>query len=749
MKRLLAIFLVLVFCISTLTVNGLAETTNEKAEVLNQLNILKGSSGGYNLSGKLKRTEAAAFIVRLMGYEKQVTEKANLYSIFSYPDIDASKWYASYIGYCSINKIISGNGQGNFEPDKDISEKSFLKLVLCALGYVYNEDFSWNEVYNQAYKTGLVKDIAYTFKSEDDTNFVRAQAVDILYNSLRLINQSTGKEMFYSLIDNGAITKEAARAAGLIKDEIITKLVNVTALDRNMVFLKFNENITLEDITIFESDNEATILASQLYSQEENEVILKTSNQKSGIEYKVTISGVTDEGGNVIENLTGIFKGYQLDVQEIESEFFRIKKIEPVNETTIRIYFTHPVNINSEVNAYYKVFSGNQSFADGTRDEIAVKVLSKPDNIVSLSLIGRKFDPDDIYSLEINGILTSLYGVRLNDGAGDAMDFMAAREASEPFALTEIIPYSSKTILLNFNKEINEFLAKQIYNFYVTDEKSTPLEIAGTAVLTAGNNAGKGLFINMKSEFIKNDKYHVTINNLNDSSRLEYISEKMYTFAAKYGNASKTNVKNVSAIDSQTLEVRFANPLSAGTATIPDYYYIQRTDYGAVPEKVYYNPDIDPYTVKLYLKNDDKLSKKTYALQVSENIQDYLGNPVDSSTLKVFTGSKTEISNLAIASAVAISSDAVKLTFGKEIALDAPNILPGNYTLTCKKGNTEYKKVPLSVLYINASTLILKFDALEYDVVYTLRYGTIKDYCGYEITGTDASAKSFTLVKEE
>ena len=44
----------------------------------------------------------------------------------------------------------------------------------------------------------------------------------------------------------------------------------------------------------------------------------------------------------------------------------------------------------------------------------------------------------------------------------------------------EIIPFDSKTLLLNFNKEINPFLASQIFNFYLTKEDGTPIKIEKT-----------------------------------------------------------------------------------------------------------------------------------------------------------------------------------------------------------------------------------------------------------------------------
>ena len=83
-------------------------TTYEKADVLNKLSILAGMDGDYNLSGQLRRSEAAAFIVRIMGKEEYVKSNKEKYWSTKFPDVISTQWYAPYVGYCSKNNIISG-----------------------------------------------------------------------------------------------------------------------------------------------------------------------------------------------------------------------------------------------------------------------------------------------------------------------------------------------------------------------------------------------------------------------------------------------------------------------------------------------------------------------------------------------------------------------------------------------------------------------------------------------------------------
>lgn len=158
-KRFYLILVALiVFLTSILPTTVMGQTVDEKADALNHLSILASPAKDSNLTERLSRAHAAAFIVRLIGIEDDVIKYADIYSITSFPDVDPSQWYAKYVGYCAKEKIIVGTAAGKFEPTGYISEKAFLRLVLSALGYIYNEDYPLEEVYTRAFSLGLVTD---------------------------------------------------------------------------------------------------------------------------------------------------------------------------------------------------------------------------------------------------------------------------------------------------------------------------------------------------------------------------------------------------------------------------------------------------------------------------------------------------------------------------------------------------------------------------------------------------------------
>ncbi|HHU91112.1 MAG TPA: hypothetical protein GXZ22_08680 [Clostridiaceae bacterium] len=245
------------------------------------------------------------------------------------------------------------------------------------------------------------------------------------------------------------------------------------------------------------------------------------------------------------------------------------------------------------------------------------------------------------------------------------------------------------------------------------------------------------MFIGIKGTFAKNKDYVLTIYILSDVARQEYITEQAFTFTADYGSADVMKISRVRALDSNTVEVRFSLPLNKDTATMTNYYTIRGDgfSYTINPEKVFFDPSIDSESVKLYLPENKKLEKKRdYILTIDSRMQDYLGNTLGKSIKEDFSGVTLAAGTPTIDDAATISSDAIKLTFDREIALDAPNILTNNYVLEYSISDTLYKKVPLSVIYINAKTVILKFDYLEEDddISFIIKYNKLKDYSGVE-----------------
>lgn len=730
-------------------------TENEKVQLLSDLKILKGTNGDYRLNDKLTRSEASALAVRILGKELHVLVDSANYRKTKYPDVDETQWYAPYVGYCTEQGILSGDTSGNYLPDEFITEKSFLKIILGVLGYENNIDYTWANIYKKAFEEGLVTDLSYIAKVEDNTEFTRRDAVNIMYNALLLKIKNTEKELFHRLIDENIITTEEAVELGLIEiieDEIITEIEELLVFDHNNVTIMFNEEIkSFGQIKIYQANNENKLLAFGIEEASDDYIILKTEKQTPGLEYTIEIREVEDLHGNIADEIYGAFIGFMKET--VESDFFRIQKIEPLNERSIKIYYTHPVNLNVENALYYNIFNNNYIFASGERDQILVRTVTSEDNCVQLTLKNGTFNEGEQYRVEIDGSMTSAYGVKLNDGYGDEMAFSAVSGQSDSFMLLEVVPYKYNVILLSFNKEVNPFLAQQIYNYYVADKDFKPIAIESVTVESQGLRIGEVVYLQLKESMNRYAKYYVTINNLNDVTRQEFITERTYSFEADFGYDESLEIVDITPRDKQTVEVYFSNMLDPSTAEIIDYYTItlRNGTTTVYPKGVRYDRNIHPYRVTMFFDENDLEEKREYELKVSFDIKDYLGNKAGATLRRRFHASDVEKAAPSLEEVKPISTNAIKLVTNKELAFTLTNLQPANYTLEYNYQGMSVKKLPLSVLYINAKTLVLMFDKLDYGVQYTLRINAMEDFSGtvYKVTGDGTNYVDFILEKQE
>jgi len=761
MKRLRSIlsiglvFMIIASLTSISTASSQIVTENEKVQLLNDLKIFKGSNGDYRLDDKLTRSEASALAVRILGKESDVLVNAANYRKTKYPDVDEKQWYAPYVGYCTEQGILSGDTTGNYLPNEFITEKGFIKIILGVLGYENNIDYTWANIYKKAFEVGLVTNLTYIAKVDDNIEFTRRDAVYIMYNALFIKIKDSEKELFYRLIDENIITLDEAEKFGLIEkkeDEIITEIDEVLVFDQNNITVLFNEDIkSFGQIKIYQANNENKLLAYGIEEASEDYIMIKTEKQTPGMEYTIEILDVEDLDGNVVDGIYYAFIGFMKET--VESDFFRIKKIEPLNDKSIKIYYTHPVNINVENAFYYSIWNENSAIAYGEKDQLLVRTVTAEDNCVQLTLKNSTFIEGEQYRIEINGGMTSAYGVQLNDGYGDEMAFTAVSGQTDSFMLLEVIPYKHNVILLSFNKEVNPFLAQQIYNYYVTDKNLKPIAIESVTVESQGLRIGEVVYLQLKESMNRFEKYYVTINNLNDVTRQEYITERTYSFEADFGSTDSLEIVDITPKDKQTVEVYFSNMLDPDTAEIINYYQIALRNGTTIiyPKGVRYDRNIHPYRVTLFFDENDLEEKREYELKVSFDIKDYLGNKAGATLRRRFNASDVEKTAPSLEEVKPISSNAVKLVSNKELAFVLQNLQPGNYTLEYNYNGMSIKKLPLSVLYINAKTLVLMFDKLDYGVQYTLRINEIVDFSGtvYKVTGEGKNYVDFVLEEQD
>ena len=176
MKKLLAMVLALVMTLS-LAVSASAfkddkdinDTYAEAAAVLDGMGVFEGVDGNFLPKENITRAQVAAIIYRVTttdtaGYGK---DKSGLYASYNkFSDMTGAGWAAGYIGYCANAELVKGYPDGTFKPSGKITGYEVLAMILRAVGYDKNGEFSGADwalnVAKYAEQLGILKNVAKT-----------------------------------------------------------------------------------------------------------------------------------------------------------------------------------------------------------------------------------------------------------------------------------------------------------------------------------------------------------------------------------------------------------------------------------------------------------------------------------------------------------------------------------------------------------------------------------------------------------
>ena len=112
----------------------------EAASILTALDLMEGDSTGFRPDDTLTRAEAAAIITRLMLTRSVANSLTGADSRFR--DVNASQWWSGYIAYCVSQGIIEGYLDNTFRPHRNVTGIEFTIMLLRALGYGTNGEYS-------------------------------------------------------------------------------------------------------------------------------------------------------------------------------------------------------------------------------------------------------------------------------------------------------------------------------------------------------------------------------------------------------------------------------------------------------------------------------------------------------------------------------------------------------------------------------------------------------------------------------
>ena len=175
MKKLLAMVLALVMTLS-LAVSASAVKADEKINedyaeavaVLNGMGVFKGyEDGSFKPENNITRAEVATIIYRIYTGDVAKNDKSGLYATYNkFSDMAGAGWAAGYIGYCSNAELVKGYPNGTFQPSGNITGYEVLAMILRAVGYDKNGEFTGADwalnVAKYAEQLDILKNVAKT-----------------------------------------------------------------------------------------------------------------------------------------------------------------------------------------------------------------------------------------------------------------------------------------------------------------------------------------------------------------------------------------------------------------------------------------------------------------------------------------------------------------------------------------------------------------------------------------------------------
>ena len=152
LKKVLSLVLCVAMLLSVMVMGTGAAFTDEDefspqyaeaAEVLTGMGVIQGYDDGSFLPQRnITRAQVATMIYRAVTHD--VTDsQTDLYKDYNkFEDVPSTDWSAGYVGYCANGELIKGFTPTTFGPNKNVTGYQVLAMILRAIGYDQNDEFT-------------------------------------------------------------------------------------------------------------------------------------------------------------------------------------------------------------------------------------------------------------------------------------------------------------------------------------------------------------------------------------------------------------------------------------------------------------------------------------------------------------------------------------------------------------------------------------------------------------------------------
>jgi len=610
MKKTLSLLLVLAMVLSSFSFAFAAEAEKTPGEILKDLGVLTGNAeGDLMLEDELSRQDMIVLLSRVLGQED---EAKAFKGEMSFKDVN-DPFYKPYIAWAEANKLTNGVEEGKFGFGRAVTEQEVATLMLRALGY---NDVEFKDVPAKAAELGLVaKDADLT------VNCKRARMAEITLAALgtkmngsdKTLAEKLGIEMpkpeklevvevkadnlkEIKVVFNKAVDVESATNADNYETDA-GEIVDIAYdEDANMAILALKEamdnkedyeiTINVEKLNVTKEftayDNTVPVVEDVVaLGTKAIKVIMSEPIKEAKIsDFKLdgkAIYGSIDKVGREI-----VLKPYKaLDVKEYEltvgrledyAEFKSVESkhgfevvedkekpvVEEVNACLESAVITFSEDVDNSTVSRYNVYWGDKVYP-----ESATKIAG---NKVLVVFTAKNALPVYETALHISGFA---------DYSGNKMEPAEVKvkpsiDESRPEVKKVEIKKDKKTIVVTFNKPVNDDKAKDRDNYIIKD-KDDNKQVINT--ISKADALGKVYEVVLSTALDENTSYSIKISGITDNN--------------KYANVM----------------IDYVGTLAVGDFTNPTYVSVSGK----------HDPDGDKWVSKMYIFFDKEMDLATVA----------------------------------------------------------------------------------------------------------------------------------------
>lgn len=455
---------------------------------------------------------------------------------------------------------------------------------------------------------------------------------------------------------------DEATFGGQPKDETKPTLQTAVATGNTTVELTFSEEL---EKVLAETITNYTIEGLQVLKAELSgvKVTLTTASQTQGTVYKVVVTNVQDEFGNVInsDNDEAQFGGHPKDETKPQ-----VGSAVAKSDTKVEVVFNEKVTkATAETAANYAI------------EGLTVSAASLADNGTTVTLTTSAQTSGTVYKVVVTNV-TDLSG-NVVDADHDEFTFGGGSAKTNKPTVSGAVALSATQVRVQFSEVVDPVTAKQAFNYYLGEELGYPTKV----VISTGGGFDGGDFYTLTTKTQGTKVYTVDVTGVLDlfgNAVNEDADTATFGGIAAGGDTTAPRVSSAIALNNNTIVVTFNEEIDQTTAeTAGNYAFAVQSGseaggnsiVGSGANAAKLNSDKKSVTLQFNDANEFTTASVVYKVTVT-NVKDAANNVVSPDyNSALFAGVTTANPAPKVTSAVLLNNQTLKITFSEVVSLQA------------------------------------------------------------------------------